>query len=92
MSSAGADSLTVTWTAPDNPGRPAIDDYDVRYKLSTATDWTDEPANTADSAATGRTLTGLATGSQYDVQVRAENDEGDGAWSDAGRGTPTTTN
>ena len=92
VASASTTSLTVTWSAPDITGKSAIDDYDVRYKLSTASSWTNEPANTADSTATTRTLTGLAPASQYDVQVRAENDEGDGAWSDTATGTLVTNN
>ncbi len=73
--------IDVSWTAPDMTGKPAISDYDVRYRLSGASGWTD-----ASFSGTGvsTTLTGLDAGKSYDVQVRATNDEGAGAWSDSG--------
>ena len=81
-SAASATSLTVSWSAPDNAG-PAIDDYDVRYRTGASGDWSDgDHAGDASSA----TLTGLSENTSWDVQVRATNDEGTGAWSDSGTG------
>ena len=34
-----AESLTVTWTPPDNTGRPRIDDYDVQYQVKDSNNW-----------------------------------------------------
>ena len=34
------------------------------------------------------TIMGLTAGTQYDVQVRASNADGDGPWSPSGQGTP----
>ena len=70
-------SLTVGWTAPAANGA-AITDYDVRHRRIGATNWTD-----ANHAGTGRsaTISSLARGVSYEVQVRAENAEGNGMWS-----------
>ena len=73
--------IDVSWTAPTNTGKPAIDDYDVQYRLSGANSWTDASFT---GTTTSTTLTGLTSGKSYEVQVRAVNDEGDGAWSASG--------
>ena len=87
ISGATASSLTVTWTAPANPGS-AITDYDVQYRAGTSGTWSD-----AGHSGTGRTLTltGLTAGTSYQVQVRATNAEGTGAWSASATGTTTVT-
>ena len=79
-------SLTVRWTAPDNTG-PPIGDYDVQYRSNRSGGFTPWDY---DSTATTTTITGLATGTSYEVQVRATNDEGTGAWSSSGNGRTTT--
>ena len=80
-------SLKVTWSAPDNAGRPPITHYDLRYRTSrTGTGgWLDGPQ---DQTGTNATIMGLTAGTQYDVQVRASNADGDGPWSPSGQGTP----
>ena len=82
MSAASSSSLTVTWSAPDDGGS-AITDYDVRYRAGASGDWTD---GSHDGTATTATLTGLGSGTTYEVQVRAANDGGAGPWSDSGSG------
>ena len=79
-------SLSVTWTAPTNTGRPSITSYDLQYKKSTETDqdWQDGPQNRSGTTAT---ITGLDGNISYDVQVRATNADGDGPWSGTGSGT-----
>ena len=74
---AGARQLTVTWTAPTGHGL-IIEDYDVQYRKSGATDWTDW-AHTG--TAVTATITGLEGAVTYEVQVRAESSVGEGAWS-----------
>ena len=76
----------MTWTAPANPGS-AITDYDVQYRAGTSVTWSD-----AGHSGTGLTLTltGLTAGTSYQVQVRATNAEGTGAWSASATGTTTT--
>ena len=81
-------SLDVSWRAPENAGRPAITGYDLQYRVGNSRVWTDGPKSVA---GTGATIVDLAAGTAYEVQVRAANAEGDGAWSDAGGGSTNTT-
>ena len=79
--------LRVTWTAPthDSTQKPPITGYDVQYRNPPVTgtwqNWT--------HTGTGRraTITGLTAGTEYQVQVRAKNDEGTGPWSDPAKAT-----
>ena len=82
-STTPATKLDVSWTALINAqmsGKPAVDDYDVQYRLAGDTDWTDASFT---GTTTSTTLSGLTSGKTYEVQVRAGNDEGDGPWSDS---------
>ena len=82
VASASVSSVTVTWAAPANAG-PPITDYDYRYRVKTPQgSWT-EVTNTTITAL-GATITGLAEDTEYEVQVRATNDEGTSGWSDPG--------
>ena len=76
--------LTANWIAPDNAGRPPITGYDVEYRrpLSTAS-WSRLTA-----AANERTATvssGLTFNLEYEVRVRAVNDDGAGPWLHLGK-------
>ena len=84
--SGSATSLDVRWTAPSNTGRPAVASYDLQYKKTIDSTWTDGPQSVTTTSAT---LTGLAAETAYEVQVRAENDEGAEAWSSEATGTTT---
>ena len=77
-------SLDVSWTAPKNTGRPAVTSYDFQYKKTIDDTWTDGPQNVTTTSAS---ISGLVAEISYDVQVRATNDEGAGAWSQSGTGT-----
>ncbi|MYE06502.1 MAG: hypothetical protein F4Y04_04650, partial [Chloroflexi bacterium] len=79
----GETSLQADWTAPDNAGRPSITGYDLRYRIQGTSSWSDGPQGVAGLRAT---LAGLAVGTTYEVQVRAGNAEGRGAWSMSGLG------
>ena len=79
-------SLDVSWAAPANTG-PAITGYDLRYRAGTSGGWTDGPQ---DETGTTAAIGSLTASTSYQVQVRATNAEGDGAWSDAGTGTTAT--
>ena len=81
VAAASVTSLNVSWSAPDNAG-PAITDYDYRHRTSPDGSWT-EVTDTAITALSA-TIGSLAENTSYDVQVRATNDEGTGAWSDSG--------
>ncbi len=83
VAAASATSITVNWTAPENTG-PDIDDYDVQYRRTGDTQWSD---HTHDGTGTSATITGLVTGASYQARVRAGNDEEKGEWSEAGEGS-----
>ena len=81
---AGTRSLVVTWTAP-SAGSSAITAYDVRHIETSADEtmdanWTVE-VSAWTSGVLSYTITGLANGTEYDVQVRAVSSVGEGAWS-----------
>ena len=81
ISAATPYSLTVEWREPENTGS-AITNYDVRYReVGNGGDFTD--ARHEGTARTA-TLTGLRPGTAYEVQVRASNATGTGAWSQLG--------
>ena len=85
--SASTTSVDVTWTAPANPGKPAISGYDLRYRAGTSGSWTDGPQNRPGASAS---IASLTAGTSYQVQVRATNAEGDGPWSASGTGSTGT--
>ena len=92
---AGSGQLTAEWAAPTNTGGSAITDYDLRYREKPASPdeydiWT-EILGSSDSTATSATIMGLTNGTEYEVQVRAENTNGAGLWSEAATGTPIVT-
>ena len=93
--------LDVNWSAPANNGGRDISGYNLRYILSSesSTDKAD-PANwtiVTNVWVTGggeltNAIRGLRNGSSYDVQVRAKNSEGSGAWSATRTGRPFIAN
>ncbi|MCY4505162.1 MAG: fibronectin type III domain-containing protein, partial [Hyphomicrobiales bacterium] len=86
---AGNAQLVVEWTAPSSTGGSPITDYDVQWREGSSGSFT-ELADTTDSTALTATITGLENGKAYEVQVRAQNARGDGAWSASATGTPAT--
>ena len=81
-------TLDVSWEAPDNSGRPAIDGYDVQYRQRDDTaDWSAADANNITITGTSATISELTPGTTYEVQVMAKNEEGDRGWSESGVGT-----
>ena len=73
--------LDVSWTAPDMTGKPPITDYDVQYKKSSDSTWS---SHSFTGKSTRTTISSLTEGTEYEVQVRATNDEGTSGWSDSG--------
>ena len=80
------DSLTVSWSEPENTG-PAITDYDVQYREEGAGRFTDAQH---EGPGFSLTLSDLKPGMVYEVQVRARNEEGTGDWSESGEGRTIT--
>ena len=87
VAEATLNSLKVQWSAPTNTG-PAISAYDVRYILTSADETVDANWTVATDAWTSDdggnleyTISSLSQDTSYDVQVRAENDEGTSGWS-----------
>ena len=73
--------LLLTWTAPTLPdGAPSITSYEIWYKMQEESNWTDHEFD-YDGTTTETTITGLASNTYYDAQVRAVNVEGSGGWS-----------
>ena len=84
---AGAESLTVTWTAPVPDGGAPVTSYDLQYiEPGAAGNWTVEEGVWT-SGDLSHTVAGLADGVGYDVEVRAVNSTGPGAWSAPASGT-----
>ncbi len=86
ISGETADSLTVSWSEPDNTG-PDITDYDVQYREKGRGGFTivnhQEPGLSL-------TLSDLEPGTDYEVQIKARNDEGASDWSVSGEGMTVT--
>ena len=77
----GHAALKVTWAAPENAG-PAITGYVVQYRVDGSKDDWSQVTLAATSADT--VISSLESTTSYEVQVRADNDEGEGAWSESG--------
>ena len=76
--------LYVNWEAPTTGGGTP-DHYDVWHREGTSGTWTKNVVNDG----TSYTITGLTNGTSYQVQVRAANTAGDGAWSAIVTGVPS---
>ena len=83
QSPSNSADLVVTWTAPDNEGRPPITDYLIRYSLAIG----GLGAATVRTSELTATLTNLTRLTRYQIGVRATNAEGQGESSSAVYGT-----
>ena len=73
------DSLTISWSAPNNTGKPALTGYEFRYKADLVDAvWT---LVSHPGASTSVTVNGLDDDRLYFVEVRALNADGSGPWS-----------
>ena len=81
----GETGLSVSWKAPPNRGRPPITGYDLQYRTGPDAAWLDGPQDVAGTSTTITTIEDFDEELPYEVQVRAQNDEGDGPWSPPGR-------
>lgn len=74
--SRGDASLVVTWAAPSTNGGAEIDEYTARaYPAASG----GSPAGSCTTATLGCTISGLANGTTYYLEMSAHNSAGDGA-------------
>ena len=83
---AGDGEFTVSWSAPARNGGAEITRYDVRYIEEDETDradsnWDVETAWNTGDGALEHTVSSIGNDLGYDIEVRAANSEGAGAWS-----------
>ena len=90
-------TITIAWSAPAVNRGTGVTSYDLRYIPTTADKkdgsswtvvenvWTANPGGNLQHV-----ITGLVGSTQYDVQVRAVNSAGAGAWSETAAGATTT--
>ncbi len=71
--------LEVSWDPLTYTDRPAVTSYSVRYRQTMPGDWITIAPNPPTS--TNMITYGLKLNTEYEVQVRASNDDGHGAWS-----------
>ena len=90
VSTASDTSLSVSWTGREYTDRPPITSYDLQYRRGTSGSWTDGPQDMPHTTL-NRTITDLEMNTQYQVQVRATNEEGGSPWSPPGSGRTNVT-
>ena len=82
-------ALDIAWTEPDTPDAFPITDYDVRYRQAGGSAWLSHPFT---GTTTSTLISNLSIGTTYEVQVRARNSQGAGAWSQTGEGATASEN
>ena len=83
----GNTKLVASWSSQGQHGSNLVlNDFDVQYKTTTVSTWTDWTVNTEAST----TITGLTNGTIYQVRVRAGNQTGEGPWSNPVNAEPGT--
>ena len=83
MLTPGNGQIAASWTAP---AAGILTDYDLEYKLSSATSWTDAGHT---GTGTSATIDSLTNNSRYNVRVRANTATDTGAWSVTAMATPS---
>ncbi|MDA7969849.1 MAG: YDG domain-containing protein [Gammaproteobacteria bacterium] len=76
---AAPESVQLSWQAPDPEPHPPITTYRVRWRASGGPAFAADDRGVEASGATSHTVSGLTGGVEYEFQVFAVNDEGDGA-------------
>ena len=68
-----------------NAGRPPITGYDLQYRQGPEAAWLNGPQDVTGTSTTITMIEDFDEELPYEVQVRAQNDDGDGPWSQPGR-------
>ena len=76
-------TLNVSWTTPKS--ELPITEYEVEYRTSDTESWINSTRLSVSPPAKSTLLTGLNTGVEYIIRVRAVSDIGAGAWSEEHR-------
>ena len=77
---ATRDSITVEWDRSDALGGPPVSGYDVQYRIKGSSGgWDSGPQDVAGTVAV---VSALRVRTEYEVQVRATNEDGDSEWSE----------
>ena len=76
---SGTTTLSVTWIPPQSD--VAISQYLVQYRTIGMTNWIDAIRVSGSPPATSTNVTGLDSGTEYEVRVRAFSVIGAGGWS-----------
>ena len=79
----GDRSLSMSWSAPRGDGGQAVSSYRVRWKAAGEAYSDDREAEVAASSPLSHTITGLALGTTFTVEVAAVNDVGPGLGEEA---------
>ena len=87
VTTASKGGLEVSWTAPPDHGRD-IKDYNMQFRVTGETNW--ELSEHTIGRRTSMTLSGLRSGTGYEVQVRAISLSGRSPWSPTGAGETAT--
>jgi aryl-phospho-beta-D-glucosidase BglC (GH1 family) len=83
---AGDGRLALSWSAPASDGGSPITDYVIQDRVSGTSTW--QTVADGVSTAPSATITGLANGTGYDIQVAAVNAVGQGPYSATATATP----
>ena len=85
VAAQGETILSATVTPPDNTGRPSITGYQAQYRVNGSGD--SFTVSDDESATPAFDISNLQANTEYEVQVRAVNADGNGAWSASGTGS-----
>ena len=80
LTSRTRNSISLSWSQPSSNGS-SISDYDVQYRRSGNSTWISKSHSGTSRTST---ISGLSSGTTYQVRVRAGNNVGEGAWSSSG--------
>ena len=81
---AGLELVRASWTAPVDTGSASINGYQLEHKVKDASAWI---VTSLSGTGTSSQITGLTTGTEYEVRVAAKSTVGTGPYSDTEEAT-----